>query len=522
MAVLMPEGKQSFTNDAGVPLSGGKLYTYAAGTTTPKTTWSDNLETAPNTNPIILNARGEATIFWNGVYKVELRTAADAVIWTVDNVSAPNDAALISFIQDGAGAVTRTAQAKMRDLFAVTDFGGPTINNGVTDATSAVTAADAISGKNYSPRGIYDTTLADGVVEGPFWGEGQIRISTNDKLAPWYSHIKTPPSSFGAYTSIITAFNGDLSRNQLAMGHRITGSTTAGTPATGYLYRPEISPVFGYIYNESGHNESLSGNDGRTGICFNRLYGFHAGQGDLALYNGTMFVTGAKAGATNFLANPAGVLFNGDMQAGANGVYLNPYETICQDGGFDVACVGLVTNFERTNGTGALGVFWSGLRVQNTGAVGINQIVGAIGKANAGIDFAVTDLDFGANQAAVSLRAGQRIYFNNQSSNNIFTTAFNGDYINYTTGTASINVVVGGTAALQVTVGQVTGTVPFVATNIRATAATAASAAGQLGFGTTTAATATAGASGAVPAQVVGYLVASLGGVNIKIPYYAN
>lgn len=60
MASVMPTPKQQFFDAAGNPLSGGLLYTYMAGTTTPKATWSDYGATVPNTNPIVLDARGEA------------------------------------------------------------------------------------------------------------------------------------------------------------------------------------------------------------------------------------------------------------------------------------------------------------------------------------------------------------------------------------------------------------------------------------------------------------------------------
>jgi hypothetical protein len=53
------------------------------------------------------------------------------------------------------------------------------------------------------------------------------------------------------------------------------------------------------------------------------------------------------------------------------------------------------------------------------------------------------------------------------------------------------------------------------------TGATPTVSAGQLAMGTTTATSATAGSSGDVPAQVLGYLVMNLGGTAIKVPYYA-
>lgn len=86
MASLLPEGKQQYFTNAGAPLVAGKLFTYQAGTSTPKNTFSDQAGTIPNTNPVILDARGEALIFWAGSYRVELRDSLDNVIWTVDNV----------------------------------------------------------------------------------------------------------------------------------------------------------------------------------------------------------------------------------------------------------------------------------------------------------------------------------------------------------------------------------------------------------------------------------------------------
>lgn len=89
MAILLPTGKQAFTGAGGLPLSGGKLYTYAAGTNTPKSTWADAAETAANQNPVVLNARGEALIYWSGTYRVELRDRFGNLIWSVDNVGTP-------------------------------------------------------------------------------------------------------------------------------------------------------------------------------------------------------------------------------------------------------------------------------------------------------------------------------------------------------------------------------------------------------------------------------------------------
>jgi hypothetical protein len=94
MAVfLSPVGgvaAQFFTN-SGVILSGGKLYTYAAGTTTPQVTYTSSTGSTNHTNPIILDSAGRVPggeIWLSALpYKFVLNTSADVLIATYDNVS---------------------------------------------------------------------------------------------------------------------------------------------------------------------------------------------------------------------------------------------------------------------------------------------------------------------------------------------------------------------------------------------------------------------------------------------------
>jgi len=94
MAVfLSPVGgaaAQFFTN-SGVILSGGKLYTYAAGTTTPKTSYTSFSGNTPHTNPIILDSAGRVPggEIWlvPSPYKFSLYTSVNVLIATYDNIS---------------------------------------------------------------------------------------------------------------------------------------------------------------------------------------------------------------------------------------------------------------------------------------------------------------------------------------------------------------------------------------------------------------------------------------------------
>jgi hypothetical protein len=82
-------GAQFFTDD-GVPLTGGLIYSYEAGTTTPKVTYTSNLGTIAHTNPIILNSAGRVPggEIWltAGSYKFVLATSTNVTIATYDNI----------------------------------------------------------------------------------------------------------------------------------------------------------------------------------------------------------------------------------------------------------------------------------------------------------------------------------------------------------------------------------------------------------------------------------------------------
>lgn len=87
--ILAPVILPRYFDANGKPLSGGKLFTYAAGTTTPQATYTDQSGDTPNTNPVILDANGEVS-YWldpSLAYKFILKDSNDVVQGMVDNVS---------------------------------------------------------------------------------------------------------------------------------------------------------------------------------------------------------------------------------------------------------------------------------------------------------------------------------------------------------------------------------------------------------------------------------------------------
>lgn len=90
MTALLPPFPKFYAADAnGVPLAGGLLYTYAAGTTTPLTTYTDSTGSVPNTNPVVLNSSGEADVWLTSgtAYKFVLEDQFGVIQWTVDQIT---------------------------------------------------------------------------------------------------------------------------------------------------------------------------------------------------------------------------------------------------------------------------------------------------------------------------------------------------------------------------------------------------------------------------------------------------
>lgn len=143
MAILLANGRQYYALPNGQPNVGGKVSTYIAGTTTPQATYTDAGGGTPNANPVILDARGEANIFWNGVYKVTLTDAAGVTIWTADNI-------------DGRTPVVAAALAAYALLAGATFTGAVALNS--TLSVAGTSALGAVTTGALVAAGIMDAT----------------------------------------------------------------------------------------------------------------------------------------------------------------------------------------------------------------------------------------------------------------------------------------------------------------------------------------------------------------------------
>jgi microcystin-dependent protein len=145
MAVVTPTAKAQFIDAAGVPLAGGFLYTYEAGTTTPQATYTDSTSATPNSNPIVLDSRGEANIWLaSSNYKFKLTDANGTEIWTVDNIAAPSTAlspvfdSNVSISTDSPGPALLITQTGGGPAMRVQDSADPDASPFVIDTSGQI------------------------------------------------------------------------------------------------------------------------------------------------------------------------------------------------------------------------------------------------------------------------------------------------------------------------------------------------------------------------------------------------
>jgi hypothetical protein len=110
MAVfLSPVGgvaAQFFTN-TGAVLTGGKIYTYLAGTTTPAVTYTTSAGTVARTNPVVLDSAGRVPgsgeIWLSAVaYKFLLKDSNEVLIATYDNIFGIGATSVINYTGNGS------------------------------------------------------------------------------------------------------------------------------------------------------------------------------------------------------------------------------------------------------------------------------------------------------------------------------------------------------------------------------------------------------------------------------------
>lgn len=186
--------------DDGTPLIGGLLYTYVSGTTTNKATYTDSTLASPNTNPVVLDARGEADVWMgSGAYTFVLKTSDGVTVDSADGVSpaatsgelaaidaqlradlsstadAAHGAGMVGYLKSLNYAVNtigwslKTAQGLTNALryMPVSEWAGILDGTTTTDLTSYIQSGLSAEGGLFFPRGKWPVSATTGVLWNP-------------------------------------------------------------------------------------------------------------------------------------------------------------------------------------------------------------------------------------------------------------------------------------------------------------------------------------------------------------------
>lgn len=298
---LSPSPVFRATDGNGAPLYLGQLATYAAGTTTPQVTYKDFTQTATNTNPVILNARGEANVWLDTTksYKFVLSDQFGNIIYTVDNISGSlnpassiipaadnlytlgspsfswanvyvgvNHAPVLDTASGNIGYYARTA-AETTAGVTPSNFSYPpydvrrygAVGDGVTDDTAAFNRAGSV-GRDISVPETGSTYVLTSAVSGLFYAVGQPRFTTSYQRVGLVSAPGTPAdnNNTGSTTlfprgtaSGLTTYGGTC---MLVIGDSITQGTgvTSQVNSWGWLFgRSIMNHCNEGVFGDSGY-----------------------------------------------------------------------------------------------------------------------------------------------------------------------------------------------------------------------------------------------------------------------------
>jgi len=219
-------GFQFFTT-TGLPLAGGYLYTYQAGSTTPLTTYTDNGGTSSNTNPIQLGTDGrppeEIWLTYGVNYKFVLADSTNAVIQTYDNLYG------IIGVQATSGATIPAGLISMWSGSIGSIPSGWYLCDGSNGTPNLTDRFIVGAGSSYAVNGT----------------GGASTVSLTSTNLPAHTHTATStvtdPGHFHTYPSLTTNFrptsgapvNGDTSSQTNSTNSATTGITVATTVTGG-------------------------------------------------------------------------------------------------------------------------------------------------------------------------------------------------------------------------------------------------------------------------------------------------
>lgn len=383
---------RAFTS-GGIPLAGGLVYTYAANTTTPQTTYSDAAGTVPNANPVVLDSTGSASIRLDPtlVYKIVLKDSGGATQWTEDYVTG-------AYIYQ-SGDIRSFGAVVGVDCASIVTAAAAAVSNVIFPAGAWV-----ISSTPTIPSGVVITTLPGATFSGA--GAAALGLDTTATIVSNQITDFNPPVT-GTLATLNIFRNPNYTGGPAGTNFGIRVQTNVGSGVTNFEWA-----IVGIVNNSAavgaGQNVGVygQGNKGTPGVRGGPTWGMVAEAHD-------------KSG----LADPTDGLVGLEVDATATGTDANGRRIgIDLVVGTDSGTVATVTYGIRigpTGGSGANGLITNGLYLQGVHATGIN-IHTASGSA-VGIDISSAVL----SGPAIRLASAQLLSFKSDDTKTLRYSAAN-------------------------------------------------------------------------------------------------
>lgn len=310
-------GAQFFDNN-GVPLAGGLVYTYAAGTTTPVVTYTSSSGGTSNTNPIVLDSAGRTPAqIWltaGSSYKFVLQTSLGVLIKTDDNIYASYELTTPVGIVVGKGGNSIATNVAVGDT---------ALDSNTTGANNTAVGYDALTANT---DGIQNTSVGAGALDANTGGDYNTAVGYNALTTATTANYNTA-IGYRALNATLTNANGT------AVGaDALLQATGADNTAVGYQAGDSITTGTNNIVIGSGADatSATTSNEitlGNASITSFRVPGLTLTFGVKRFNAGTLTVAtlptaaSAGAGARAFVTDANATTFASIVAAGgANGV----------------------------------------------------------------------------------------------------------------------------------------------------------------------------------------------------------
>jgi len=281
-------GAQFFDNN-GNPLAGGLIYTYAAGTTTPASTYTSSSGGTANPNPIVLDSAGRTPAqIWlteGSSYKFVLQTSGGGTIKTDDNIFASYELAIAVGVAVGLGASNVVSNIAVGNTALDANTSGAnnvavgynamtTNTDGFQNTAVGAEALEANAGGDYNTAVGYQAVTSAG--------------SANYNTGVGYRAVSTTTSGSGNTGVGADALLVVTGANNVAIGYAAGNSLTSGSN----------NVIIGYDADSSAAGVSNEITLGNSSITSMRVPGLTMTAGLKWINNGTQTVAALVAAGT--------------------------------------------------------------------------------------------------------------------------------------------------------------------------------------------------------------------------------